>query len=128
MDFFVVLDHRNDGAAEFGGDDDRFDVAVVLEAVADHHAVGRILGNRHDREQFWFGADLEPEAEFLAVAVDLFDHQALLVDLDGKHRGIAVLVVVFRDRSGEGVREMAQAMRQNVGEANDHGRMQVARL
>ena len=128
MDFFVVLDHRNDGAAEFGGDDDRFDVAVVLEAVAHHQTIRRILGNRHDREQFWFGADLKPEAEFLAVAIDLFDHQALLVDLDRKHRGIAVFVVVFRDGRGEGVRKMAQAMRQNVGEANDHGRMQVACL
>ncbi len=75
VNFFVVLDHRNDGAAQFGGDDDRLDIAVVLEAVAHHQPIGRILGNRHDREQFRFGADLEPEAEFLAVAVDLFDHQ-----------------------------------------------------
>ena len=47
VDFLEVLHHRNDGAAELGGDHDRFDVAVVLEAVADHEAVGRILGDGH---------------------------------------------------------------------------------
>ena len=82
VDFLEILHHRNDVAAELGGDDDRLDVAVVLEAVAHHHAVRRILGDRHDREQLGFGADLEAEAELLAVAVDLLDDQALLIDLD----------------------------------------------
>ena len=120
MDFFVVLDHRNDGAAELGGDDDRLDVAVVLESIAHHHAVRRILGDRHDGEQFGLGADLEPKAEFLAVAVDFFDHQTLLIDLDREHRGVAVFVVVFRDGGAEGVGQMAQTVRENIGEANDH--------
>jgi hypothetical protein len=35
-----VLDHRDDGAAELGGEDHGLDVAVVLEAVADDQAVG----------------------------------------------------------------------------------------
>ena len=83
---------------------------------------------RHDREQFGLGADLEAEAEFLAVAVDLLDDQALLVDLDREHRGVAVLVVVLRDGGAERLGEMTQAMRQNVGEANDHRRVQIARL
>ena len=38
-----VLDHRDDGAAELGGEDHRFDVAVVLEAVADDEPFRRIL-------------------------------------------------------------------------------------
>ena len=128
VDFFVVLDHRNDGAAEFGGDDHRLDVAVVLEAVADHDAVGRILGDGHDGKQFGLGSDLQSEAEFLAVAVDLLDDQALLVDLDGEYRGVAVAVVVLRDGVAERLREVAKAVRQDVGEANDHRRVQVACL
>ena len=37
-----VLDHRDDGAAELGGDDHRFEVAVVLEAVADDEPLRRV--------------------------------------------------------------------------------------
>ena len=128
VNLFEILHHRNDGAAELGGEDHGFDVAVVLEAVAHHDAVRRVLGDGHDGEQLGLGADLQAEAEFLAVAVDLFDHQALLVDLDGKHRGIAVAVVVLRDGGAEGFREMAQTVREDVGEADDHRRVQVARL
>ena len=128
VDFFEILHHRDDGAAELGGDDDRLDVAVVLEAVAHHDAVRRILGDRHDGEQLGLGADLEAEAEFLAVAVDLLDDQALLIDLDRKHRGIAVPVLVLCDGGAERLREMAKAVGQDVGETNDHRRVQVARL
>ena len=59
-----VLDHRDDRAAELGGEDHRLDVAVVLEAVADDQALGRVLGHRHHREQLGLGADFEAEAEF----------------------------------------------------------------
>ena len=128
MYFLEVLHHRNDGAAELGREDHRLDVAVVLEAVAYDDAVRRILGNRHDRQQFRLGADLQTEAEFLAVSVHLFDHQALLVDLDRKHRRIAVPVVVLGDRGAEGIGDVAQSVRQDVGEANHHRRVQVARL
>jgi hypothetical protein len=55
--------------------------------------------------QFRLAAHLEAEAERLAVAVHLFDHQALLVHLDGEHRGVAVLVVVL----GDGLRERRRA-------------------
>ncbi len=128
MDFFVVLHHRNDGAAELGGEDDRFDVAVVLEAVAHHDAVRRILGDGHHREQLGLGAHFESEAELLPVAVYLLDDQALLIDLDRKHRGVAVLVAVLGDGRAEGLGDVAQAVRENVGEADDHGRVQVAGL
>src|ERR1700730_17186932 len=52
MNFFVVLHHGNDGAAELGGEYHRLDVAIVLEAVANHDAVRRVLGDRHHREKF----------------------------------------------------------------------------
>ena len=123
-----VLDHRNDGAAELGRERHRLDVAVVLEAVADDQPLGGVLGHRHDREQLGLRAHLEAEAELLAVAVDLFDHQALLVHLDREHRGVAVLVVVLGDRLGEGVVQAAQAVREDVREAHHDRRGQVARL
>ena len=123
MNFFVILDHRNYCAAEFGGEDHRFDVAIVLEAVAHDDAVRRIFGDRHHREQFRLGSHLESKTEFLAVAVDLFDHQALLIDLDRKHRGVAVLVAVLGDRRAEGISDVAQSMRENIGETNDHRRV-----
>ena len=109
VDFLEVLHHRNDGAAELGREDHRFDVAVVLEAVAHDDPVRRILGDRHDREQFGLRADLEAEAELLAVSVDLLDDQALLVDLDREHRRVAIAVFVLRDRGAERLGEMREA-------------------
>ena len=128
MNLFVILDHRDDGAAELGGQDHRFDVGVVFEAVAHDDAVGRVFGDGHDGEQFRLGADFQAEAELLAVAVHLFDHQALLIDLDRENRRVAVLVVVLGDGGGEGLGEVAQAVRENIGEADDHRRVQVAGL
>ena len=58
-----VLDHRNDRAAELGRENHRLDVAVVLEAVADDHALGRAFGQRHDRQQLGLRAGFEAEAE-----------------------------------------------------------------
>src|SRR6185369_13128533 len=73
-----ILDHRNDRATELGREDDGFDVAVVLEAVADDHALRRILGHGHDGQQLGLRAGFQTEAEFLAVAIHLFDHEPLL--------------------------------------------------
>ncbi len=127
LQLLEVLDHRNDGAAELGGEDHRLDVAVVLEAVADDHALlGRIFGERHHREQLGLGAGFQTEAEFLAVAIHLFDHQALLIHLDREHRGVAVLVVVLGDGLRERLLQPTQAMAQDVGEAHHHRRGQIA--
>ena len=123
-----ILDDRNDRAAELGREDHGFDVAVVLEAVADDHAIRRVLGQRHDREQLGLGAGLQAEAEFLAVAIHLFDDQALLVHLDREHRAVAVLVVVFGDRLRERLVQARQAVTQDVGEAHHDRRRQIARL
>jgi hypothetical protein len=68
---------------------------------------------------------LEAEAEFLAVAEHFLDHQALLVHLDREHRGVAVAVVVLRDRARKGCMQVAQAMCQDVRETDDQRRGQV---
>ncbi len=128
VNFLEVFDDRNDRAAELGREDYGLDVAVVLEAVADDDAIRRILGDRHDGEQLGLRSDLETEAELLAVAINFLDHEALLVDLDRKNRRIAVLVIVFHDRGVECIRQMAQAMREDVGKSNHDRRVQIARL
>ena len=107
---------------------DRLEIAVVLEAVADDEPLRRIRRHGHDRQQLGLAADFEAEAERLAVAVHLFDHQALLVHLDGEHRGVAILVVVLGDRLRERVVQMLEAVREDVGEAHDDRRGEVALL
>ena len=123
-----VLHDRDDGPAELGRERHRLDVAVILEAVADDQPVRGVLGHGHDRQQLGLRARLQAESKLLAVAVDLFDHQALLVYLDRKHRGVTVLVIVLRDRLCEGAMNVLQPVRQDVGETNDDGRRQVAGL
>ena len=123
-----ILHHRDDGAAELGGDDHGFQVAVVLEAIADDEALGRVGRHGHHRQQLGLAAHFEPEAEGLPVAIHLFDHQALLVDLDREHRGVAILVVVLGDGLREGVVQMLEAMREDVGEAHHDRRGELALL
>ena len=123
-----VLHHRNDGPPELRGQRHRLDIAVVLEAVADDQPFGSVLGHRHHGEELGLRADLEAEAEVLAVAVDLLDHQALLVHLDGEYGRVAVAVVVLGDRLREGGVQMLQAMRQDIGEAHHHRGGQVPSL
>ena len=123
-----ILDHRDDRAAELRGEDHGLDVAVVLEAVADDHPLRLALGHRHHGEQLGLRPDLEAEAELAAVAVDFLDHEPLLVHLDREHRGVAVAVVVLGDRRRERVVQPLQPMVQDVGEAHDHRRREVARL
>ena len=121
-----VFHHRDDGASQLGGQGHRLDVAGILEPVADDQPVGRILGHGHHGQQFRLGSDLQAKAVFLAVAVHLFDHQALLVDLDGKHRGVAVAVFVLGDGLREHVVQALQPVREDVREAHHHRRAQVA--
>ena len=83
---------------------------------------------RHDRQQLGLAAHFEAEAERLAVAIHLFDDQALLVHLDGEHRGVAVLVVVLGDRLRERVVQMFEAVREDVGETHHHRRGELALL
>ncbi len=123
-----VLDHRDDRAAELGREDHGFDVAVVLEAVADDHALRRILGHGHDREQLGLRAGFQAEAEFLAVAVHLFDDEALLVHFDRVHRDVAVLVIVLGDGLRERLVQTRQAVMQDVREAHHDRRGEIARL
>ena len=128
VEFHEVLDHRDDGATELGGERHRLDVAVVLEAVADDEPLRGVLGHRHHGEQLRLRADFQSEAVLLAVAIDLLDDQPLLVHLDREHGRVVVLVVVFGDRLRKRVVHALQAVRQYVGEAHHDRGGQIARL
>ena len=52
----------------------------------------------------------------------------MLVHLDGEYRGVAVLVVVFGNGLCEGIVQMLEAMREDVGEAHHDGRGELAFL
>ena len=123
-----ILDHRDDDAAELGGEDHGFNVAVILEPVADDDALGISFGHGHHGKQLRLRTDFKAKTELRAVAVHLFDYEALLIDLDREHRGVAILVVVLRDRIGERVVQVAQAVGENVGEPHHEWRAQIARL
>ena len=127
MQLGEIFDYRDDGASELGRKRDGFDVAVVLEAVADDETRGLILGHRHDGQQLRLGADFEPEAKLLAVAIHLLDHEPLLVHLDRVNGCVTVLVVVLADRLLKGGVQMFQAMREDVGQAHHDRRRQITR-
>ena len=128
LELAEVLDHGDDGAAQLRGEDDGLDVAVVLEAVADDHALRLGTGHRHHCEQLRLRADLESETELASVAVDLLDDEALLVDLDREDGRVVAAVVVLRDRRCERIVQPLQPVPQDVRETDDHGRGQVAGL
>ena len=76
--------------------------------------------------QLGLGAGFQAEAEGLAEFEDLFDHLALLVDLDGIDAAVAALVLVLGDGGLEGAVDFAEAVLQDVGEADEDGEVDAA--
>ena len=110
---------------DLGRQDHRFDELVVLEAVADDRRVV-VIDDRHHREQFRLAAGFEAEAIFLAEAVNLLDDVPLLVHLDRIDAAILAFVLVLGDGVGESLVNLADAMLEDVGEANQAGKLDVA--
>ena len=82
--------------------------------------------DRHDRQQFRLAAGFEAEAVGLADVVDLLDDVALLVDLDRVDAAVLALVVVVLDGVLKGLVKLADAVLEDVGEADQHGKLDVA--
>ena len=120
----VLLDDRNDVAADLLGVHRHLDVLVVLEAVADDRRV--VVGDRQHRQQFRLRAGFQSELVGLAVLEDLFDHLALLVHLDRKHAAVVALVAVLLDRVFERAVNLAETVLQNLAEANQNRRIDAA--
>ncbi len=120
-----LLDHGDDVLADLGREDDGFDEFIVLEAVADDG--GFVVAYQgHHREQLGLGTGFDTEAVFAAEVEDLLDDVALLVDLDGVDATVEALVVVLADGVGEGFVDAGDAVFEDVGEADQHGRLDVA--
>ena len=122
----VLLDHRNDVAADLERQHRRFDELGVLEPVADDGGV--IVGDGDHREQLGLGAGFEAELVRPAEVEHLLDDLPLLVDLDRIHAAVGALVVVLRDGRLEGGVNLAKAMSQDVGEADQHRQADAAQL
>ena len=66
--------------------------------------------------------------ERLAEVEDLLDDLALLVDLDRVDAAVAALVVVLLDGLAKGVVELADAVAEDVGEAEQDRQLDAAGL
>ena len=86
------------------------------------------VGHGQDGQQFGLGAGFEPEVERLAEIEDLLDDVPLLVDLDRIDAAVFALVVEFADGRLEGVVNLADAMAEDVGEAEQDRQLNAACL
>src|SRR5262245_38283698 len=122
-----LLDDGDDLLADLAGQNRHLDELIVLETVADDGRVGAI-GQGKDGEQFGLGACLQAEVEWLAVVQDLLDDLALLVDLDRVDAAVTTLVLVLLDGRLERLLHLADAVAEDVGEADEHGQLMAAGL
>ncbi len=122
----VLFDHRNNIAADLMGEHRRFDELGILETIADDRRVVR--GHRHHGQQLRLAASLQAELIRLAELQHLFDHLPLLVHLDRVNAAVVSLVLLLGHRRLKGAVNFAQAMLQNIGEANQNWQIDAAQL
>ena len=79
-------------------------------------------------EKLGLAARFEPEAPGRPELDDLLDDVPLLVDLDGIDAAVHPRVAVLGDRPGEALVEATDAVAQDVGEADEQGKLEAARL
>ena len=122
----VLLDDRNDVAADLLRQHRRLDELGVLEAVADDRRV--VAGHGHHGQQLGLAARLEAELIRPAELHDLFDDLPLLIDLDRINAAIIAAVLVLGDRALEGGVNLAQPLLQDLGEADQDRQIDAAQL
>ena len=115
MMFLPILRARTDHLDEF----------VVLEAVADDRRVVAVGDGQHG-QQFRLGAGFQAEVERLAEIENLLDDVPLLVHLDRIDAAVVALVLEFARWRLEGLGDLADAMAQDVGEANEDRQLIIA--
>ena len=122
----VLLDDRDDVAADLLGQHRRLDELGVLEAVADDRRV--VVGERHHGQQLRLRAGLEAEVVRLAEVEHFLDDLPLLVDLDRIDAAVAALVLMLRDGAWKRRVDVAEAVLEDVGEADEHREADAAEL
>ena len=122
----VELLHDDEYAlAHLLGEQGQLYVALVLVAVADDERVALALHGYH-RVQFRLGACLEPEVELAPVAYYLLHHRLHLVYLYGVDDEVLALVFVLGGGLAEAAAGLLDAVVEDVGEAEQHRRGDVA--
>ena len=122
----VLLDHRDDVAADLLGQHHHLDVFVVFEAVADDRRL--VVGDGQHGQQFRLRSGFQAELVGPAVLENFFDHLALLVHLDRVNAAVAALVAVLGDGVLERLVHLAQAVLQDLAEADQDGQGDAAQL
>ena len=97
------------------------DEALILVAVAEHHGVGMQFHGKRDH-QLGLGARLQAVVVLGASPHDLFDHFLHLVGLHWVYALVGTVVGELLDGLAEGLVQLDDAVRQDLGKAQDQGR------
>ena len=103
----------------------QLNVALVFVSVADDERVALALYGYHGVE-LGLRAGLQSEVELASVGDNLLHHGLHLVHLDGIDYEVLALVVVLLGGLHEALRGLLDAVVENVGEAQQHRRGDVA--
>ncbi len=125
LQFVELLHHDEDAFAHLLRQKGQLDIVLVLVAVAHDERVALALHGDHGVE-FGLGAALETEVELASVADDLLHHGLHLVHLYGVYHEALARVAVFLGRLGEAARRFLDAVVEDVGKPEQHGRGDVA--
>ncbi len=126
LEFGVLLDDRDDVAADLLRPHRQLDELGVLEAVAHDRRV--VAGHGGHGHQLGLGAGFEAEAVLAAELHDFLHDLALLVDLDRVDADVLAAVLVGRDGLLERRVDLAQAVLEDAGEAHQNGRAQTPQV
>ncbi len=126
LQFGVLLDDRNDLAADLLREHRHFDELGVFEAVADDRRV--VAGHGDDGHQLRLAAGFQAEVVRPAVLEHFFHHLALLVHLDRIDAAILAVERVFLDRALERFVDFPEAVLEHVAEAEENRQVDAAEL
>ena len=122
-----LLHHEVDALAHLLSQQSHLDEALVLVAVAHHERVG-VGVDTDDGMQLRFGAGFETQVELLAMLDHLLHHGAHLIHLDRIDNEVLSLIAILLGRLLEAAGNLLDAVVQDVGEAQQHRRRNVAQL
>ena len=125
LQFVELFDDDEDAFAHLLGQQRQFNIALVLVSVAHDERVALALYG-DDGMQFGLRSGLQSEVELASVADDLFHHRLHLVHLDGVDDEVLPLVVVFLLGLLKATGRLLDAVVEDVGEAQQHGRGHIA--
>src|SRR5215204_2681473 len=125
VELVQLLDDDDDALAAARAEEGELDELLVLEAVQDEEALARLL-HRERAVELGLRPGLEPEVVARALAEVLLDDRPVLVDLHRVDAHVRALVLVLADGVAEGALEFSDLPRDELREAQEHGRLDTA--